>query len=299
MKSVATAHPSHEATIGARTAMSARTCVRELAEKAVLAPVRRWFLVAVREVQAGSSFVVLFITLLVCPCWASATDSTSLFDTANRLYAEGRFTEAASAYEKILESGQASPALYFNLGNAFFKSGQMGRAIAAYRQAGRLTPRDPDLRANLQFARNQVQGPTLRVGRWERWFGTLSLNEWTWLGVIAIWLTFALLTVRELRPALARSLRNWTFAAGATAVLLVFCAALAFAAGSTRKLAIIVLPEAAVRSSPLEGAPNAFTVRDGAELRVLDQKDDWLQVTDGARRLGWLKRDAALLSGHS
>ena len=76
-----------------------------------------------------------------------------MFDTANKLYEEGKFAEAAAAYESLVQSRQVSAALYFNLGNAWFKSGQIGRAIAAYRQAEQMTPRDPDLRANLQFAR--------------------------------------------------------------------------------------------------------------------------------------------------
>src|SRR3974390_2710102 len=106
------------------------------------------------------------------------TGIANTFDGANRLYEEGKYTDAVRAYQTLVQSGTVSPALYFNFGNALFKSGQIGRAIAAYRQAALLTPRDPDVRANLQFARNQVQGPTLRAGRWERWLGRLSLNEW-------------------------------------------------------------------------------------------------------------------------
>ena len=57
---------------------------------------------------------------------------------------------------------QTARILKANLGNAYFKSGQLGKAIAAYREAEQMSPRDPDVRANLRFARNQVQGPTLR-----------------------------------------------------------------------------------------------------------------------------------------
>ncbi len=241
--------------------------------------------------RARATSIMLFICLLFNTHCVSAEDSTA-FDAANRLYAEGKFVEAAGAYEKILEAGHVSPALYFNLGNAFFKSGQIGRAIAAYRQAERISPRDPDLRANLQFARNQVQGPTLRLGRFERWLGALSLNEWTWLSAGALWLTFGLLIARQMRPSLARLLKFWTFAAGGVALLLVAGCALAFARGAADKTAIVVVSEAAVRNGPFEESPNSFTARDGAELRVLDAKDDWLQVTDGAQRSGWVKSGA-------
>jgi uncharacterized protein YgiM (DUF1202 family) len=50
-----------------------------------------------------------------------------------------------------------------------------------------------------------------------------------------------------------------------------------------------------VRNSPLDQSPSTFSAQDGAELRVLDSKDDWLQVTDDTRRIGWVKRDATAL----
>src|SRR5215469_5260146 len=77
---------------------------------------------------------------------AGGATAESAFDEANKLYEQGKYTEAANGYEKILQSGQVSAAVLYNLGNAFFKSGQLGRAIATYRRAQQLAPRDPDLR---------------------------------------------------------------------------------------------------------------------------------------------------------
>jgi len=253
--------------------------------------------------RAGFTFPAMLIWLLICCGGTNAqsvtADTALAFDAANRLYAQGKFTEAAGAYEKLAQSGSVSAAIYFNLGNACFKSSQVGRAIAAYRQAGRMTPRDPDTQANLQFARNQVQGPTLRPSSWERFLGTLSLNEWTGLSAVALWLTFALLTARELRPALARSLRTWTVLTGLIAALLLACLALAWTDRTLHQAAIVTTKEATVRTGPFDESPSAFTAHDGAELRVLDHKEDWLQVTDGTRRVGWVKRDSVLVSPSS
>src|SRR6266699_3853607 len=110
----------------------------------------------------------LMLVLLCAGSVARTQDVSTAFDQANRLYEEGKFTEAAAAYEKMLRQGQASPALYFNLGNAFFKAGQVGRAVLNYRLAERLAPRDPDVRANLKFARNSV-GPAPTPNWWQRW----------------------------------------------------------------------------------------------------------------------------------
>ena len=229
----------------------------------------------------------------------AATDAETSFDSANRLYEQGKFAEAAAAYDQLRQAGRISPALYFNLGNACFKSGQIGHAVAAYRQAEKLTPRDPDIRANLQFAQNQVQGPTLRARFWQRGLGSLSLNEWTTLAALALWVTFGLLIARQIKPALTDSLRVWTWLAGSTLLALGVCLALAFTQHPTRHTAIVTTSEATVRNGPFDESPAAFTARDGAELRVLDQKNDWLQVTDGTRRIGWLKRDATIFAPES
>jgi tetratricopeptide (TPR) repeat protein len=226
--------------------------------------------------------------------FAAASDPAA-FDAANKLYYEGKFGDAAAAYDRLVQSGQRSAALYFNLGNAFFKSGQVGRAIAAYRQAQLLTPRDPDVRANLQFARNQVQGPTLPSTAWQRWSGRLSVNEWTFLAAVSLWLFLLLLAALQWRPRLARPLRNGALALGLATLLLCSCLGAIVYENQSNRIAVVSAPEAVVRVGPLDTAPNAFTVHDGAELRVLDQREDWLQVTTGPQRNGWIQRQQVLV----
>jgi len=84
---------------------------------------------------------------------ASAGDVTAEFNAANKLYAEGKFADAAAVYEKTIQETLAghsvSAALYFNDGNAEFKLGHLGRAIAAYRHAALLTPRELEVLAAL------------------------------------------------------------------------------------------------------------------------------------------------------
>jgi tetratricopeptide (TPR) repeat protein len=226
-----------------------------------------------------------------CIFQADAAITPAAFDAANKLYEQGKFVEAAAGYEKLLLTGQASEAIYFNWGNALFKAGQIGRAIAAYQQAERIAPRDPDVRANLQFARNQVQGPTLLPERPWRWLGKLTLNEWTWLASGAIWLWLLLLTLLQWRPALRPALRGYTVGLSATVAILYACFAGAFYSTRFAPRAIIVSLEAVVRQAPLDESQNAFTLHDGAELQILDHKDQWLQVKADPRRIGWVRRE--------
>ena len=185
----------------------------------------------------------LFLALLVLaflPECSQAAASSTAFDAANKLYEEGKFAEAATAYEKLAQSGQVSAALYFNLGNAYFKSGQIGRAIAAYRAGQQITPRDPDLRANLQFARNQTPAPTLSPSRWQRWLSRLTLNEWTLLAAGAVWLWLLLLAILQWRPALRPALRSYVFSLAALAALMCACVAAALRETRFTRTAIVV-----------------------------------------------------------
>jgi tetratricopeptide (TPR) repeat protein len=234
----------------------------------------------------------IFLSLLAV-LWAGnlfAADVAADFSAANKLYAEGKFADAATAYEKILANGVQSPALLFNAGNAEFKAGHLGKAIAAYRQAEQLSPRDAELRANLAFVRNQIQGATLRESRWQNWVSTLTLNEGTILTAVFFWAMFGLLAARQIRPALAPKLQS---AIRLAVVLTIFSGtvlALQAANHFNASVAVVTSGEAAARSGPFDDAQSAFTVRDGAELKILDRHDDWVQVANNAGKIGWLSR---------
>ena len=234
--------------------------------------------------------LLVALALGILPGRLQAADVPSEFNAANKLYAEGKFAGAADAYGKMLQSGAMSPAIYFNYGNAEFKAGNPGRAIAAYRQAAQLAPRDAEVRANLEFVRNQVPGPALHESRAKDWLGMLTLNEWTALAAVALWLTLFLLAAAQIWPALKTALRGFT--RGAAAATLLSCACLGGDAAIHfgRPTAVVVEPEATARSGPFDEAQNVFTTHDGMELLVLDRHDDWVQVTDGSGKIGWLQR---------
>lgn len=243
--------------------------------------------------RAAQILLILFVALTVPPDSPAAAVEPA-FEAANKLYEEGRFSEAATAYEAILAADGISAALYFNLGNAHFKAGQLGRAIAAYQKARRLDPRDPDITANLQFARNQRQGPSISASAFQRWLGKLSLSEWASLASIAFWAWLLLLTLTQLRPALKKSLRGTLVVAGASTVGLGILLASGWRADRLDNVLVVTTPQAAVRHGPLDESQVAFTVNDGAELRLLDKKNDWYQVTAGPNRVGWLKRESVI-----
>jgi len=236
----------------------------------------------------------LMLVLAAAGGFTAAADVAADFSAGNKLYAEGKFAEAANAYESTIQSartaGTASPALYFNAGNAEFKLGHLGRAIAAYRHAALLTPRDSEVLGNLEFARNQVQGASVRPARWQGWFGVLTLNEGTLLTAAALWVWLGLLTVRQLWPALVPRLRGLTVAALVVFILSGAVLAVQAAGHFNGQTAVVTTGNVLARSGPFDDAQTVFSPHDGAELTVLDYHDDWLQVTDGSGKIGWLPR---------
>jgi tetratricopeptide (TPR) repeat protein len=235
------------------------------------------------------------LMLFLAPSAVHATDFAAGFESANKLYEEGKYSDALAGYDQLLKSG-ASEALLFNRGNALFKLGQLGRAIESYRLAQQLAPRDPELRSNLDFVRTRARGGApYHTDRWHAWLGSLSLNEWTTLTAAAFWVLFLLLALgqwqRELRP----RLRTSVFAALGAFLLLAVGLGIELNANYFAPSAIVVSGETDVRNGPFDEAPSVYKVRDGMELTVLDHKDNWLEVTDSAQRIGWVRRDQVLV----
>jgi tetratricopeptide (TPR) repeat protein len=224
-----------------------------------------------------------------------ADDAVPTFEAANKLYEQGKYADAITNYQKLLEERQVSAAVYFNLGNACFKSGQTGQAIVYYRLAQRLAPRDPDIRANLRFVRETVGGAPAPGGRWQRWLNLLTLNELTLVTAAVLWVWLLVLAAgewqRQWLPAL-RVYRRW----GAVLVVLLL-AWLGIVADKRLGIssAVVIAKEASVRYGPLEEAQSFYRARDGAEFEILDRKDGWLQVQDASKRVGWMQAKDVLV----
>jgi tetratricopeptide (TPR) repeat protein len=242
--------------------------------------------------------VFLRVVLLIVFLFTStgfAADVSSGFDSANKLYEEGKFSEATAAYEQLIQSGTTSSAIYFNLGNAYFKSGELGHAIAAYRDAQTIAPRDPDVRANLEFVRARVQNPTLTPNRWQQFLAVLTVNEWAMITAAVLWIWLALLIVLQFRPQLKPSLRMFLWCGTCALVALAFFLGAA-SSSSSMKTAIVIAPDAVIHNGPLDATPTRATIHDGAEVSVIDTKNDWLQVQVDSQRVGWIKREQVVLT---
>jgi tetratricopeptide (TPR) repeat protein len=236
-------------------------------------------------VSQSAGVLILLLTFA-----GAARAQSDPFLQANKCYEEGKYSQAATMYEDLLRGGSVSPAVYFNAGNAWFKAGQLGRAMYDYRRAGQLAPRDPDIRANLQIARARAGNAPLPGSRWTRWVGRLTLNEWACAASAAAALFFFLLMARQISPALVKSTGGLAGVLAVAVVWLLMCLAIAIHQQLLEKSAIVLVPEAVVRRGPMDQSQSAFTARDGMELSVLSRDGGWLEVSDSSRRIGWLQQ---------
>ncbi len=235
------------------------------------------------------------VPLLALVLWTCAAQGADDFEQGNTAYAEGKLNSAINHYEALIKANQVSPALYFNLGNAYFKMGHLGQAIAYYRKAQELAPRDSDIANNLQMARAKASANApFRLPWWQGWTHILSLNEWTWAAMAVGWGLIALLSIRlwlaAPKPGLHRAIR-WlavVFALLGTG----FGIRLAEYYGPAP--AVIIAKEVSVRYGPLDDARSFYNLPDGAEVQVVDKQGEWLQVRDPQKRSGWLKQGLVL-----
>src|SRR2546421_5539764 len=143
-------------------------------------------------------------------------DPNAQFAKANQEYAAGDFKAAIENYEELVRSGQDTPNLFYNLGNAYFRQNNFGRAILNYERALALEPRHPEVQANLRVARDEARALELIPSRWERLFAFANENQYAIAGAIALWIGLFSIAVfifgRRSRSAIGLSILSMSIA---------------------------------------------------------------------------------------
>lgn len=220
---------------------------------------------------------------------------------ANVLAANGRTSEAIRAYENLVSQGVDDPALYFNLGNAYYQNGELGQAILNYRRAEQLAPRDVDIQHNLALARAQATGQlpqtpdtfvTIFLADMAGW---LTLNETAVLSLL-LWtlLCVAVFVVRRLGHGRKRTLLKYSLLPLALLFLLsAFTLGSRLQTANTLKEAVIVVQVADVYAGPGEQYGSDFQLHGGAEVALFQTRGDWAQIgAPGAAMRGWVNSGA-------
>jgi tetratricopeptide (TPR) repeat protein len=217
------------------------------------------------------------------------------FDLANAAYADGRYEEAAAGYAALLAEGP-NATLYYNLGNAYFKQGELAQAILNYERALRLEPNHKDAQYNLKFAQSRITDNIVEqdffLSSWARVIRN-NMRERTWLG-LSIGL-FMLGLVGILLFLLGRELwlRKTAFHTAWLALLFSLITGLNASSlhqrDTLRNEAIITQGIVNAKSSPDRSGTDLFTLHEGTKVTIRETLGEWCNIRVGNNE-GWIKQ---------
>jgi tetratricopeptide (TPR) repeat protein len=237
-------------------------------------------------------FLFLFSSALI-----KADEQKVAFDSANSAYAAGRYEEAIKMYEQILDAGMESAGLYFNLGNAYFKTNNIGLAILNYERAKKLDPDDEDIQENLKLANQKTEdkieaAPQLFLSQWEdNITDTMNEKEWSILLISCIIISLLLFSMYLFGS--GKGTRQTGFFGGIVIMILAICcffmAKSKYNSTISSDSAIIIAAAVTVNGSPSEKGTKLFILHEGTKVRITEKDQDWIEIKIANGNVGWVK----------
>lgn len=236
----------------------------------------------------------LFCVLMV---FVSLSASAITKENADAEYKRGNYQQAIKDYTELLKQG-VNADLYYNLGNAYYRTDNVTQAILAYERALMLSPGDDDIRFNLQFATSKTIDKITPESKmfFVTWYQSLvnftSVDNWAVMAIASIVLVLLLVLMFLFGPNVM--LRKIGFYGGCLFfVLFVFCNFFAYQQKynlQNRTAAIVIAPSVTVKKTPANGSSDVFVIHEGTKVDITDKGlKDWrgIRLADG--REGWLQ----------
>jgi len=247
-----------------------------------------------RQIIVTTYCLLLFFSIL------SATTPQDLFIQANEAYTKGQYQQAIETYEAVLATGNSSGELYYNLGNAYFKTRQKGKAILNFERALLANPSDADAAYNLEIVNQQVADNLDQVDTfflkkwWQNFHQTATSGFWSFLTLSLLWLGIGGLILWLLGK--ERAKKKQGFIGGIALLLLSF---LFFTAARSQAdfeqnshLAILLESVIDLRNGPDEKSTSLLKIHEGLKVELLDQIDTWYKVKLSNGEQGWLPKSS-------
>jgi tetratricopeptide (TPR) repeat protein len=234
--------------------------------------------------------------LLSVPLVSLGSDYSALFKQANDEYVKAQYQQAISTYQQILNDGCHSEAVYFNLGNAYFKIGDVPSALLNYEKAHKLAPGDEDVKFNIYFANSKTSdkvepAPEFFATRW--WHNIILHFSIRTLSVLSILLLIAgsglfvlyqFANIVFLKKA-AFYLGMLLLLAGILAVFITNRQSHYF---NDYRQAIIFSGSVNIRSAPVDEGVTLFVLHEGTKVSILDNSNGWLKIQLANGTEGWI-----------
>ena len=246
---------------------------------------------------AGYSFVWLLLAMI---CFGGTSAKAVTKNNADTEYQKGNYQQAIRDYEEILKNGESAE-IYFNLGNAYYRTDNITKAVLNYERARLLSPGDDDINFNLQFARSKTIDKITPESEmfFITWYKSLvnftSVDNWAKTGILCIVMALLLVLLYLFGPQLM--LRKIGFFGG-LAFFVIFLLSNLFAfqqkqALDNRTGAIIMTPSVNIKKTPAKNSADQFVLHEGTRVDIIDKgMTDWRCIRVGDGREGWIETKA-------
>ena len=246
---------------------------------------------------AGYSFVWLLLAMI---CFGGTSAKAVTKNNADTEYQKGNYQQAIRDYEEILKNGESAE-IYFNLGNAYYRTDNITKAVLNYERARLLSPGDDDINFNLQFARSKTidkitpQSEMFFVTWYKSLVNFTSVDNWAKTGILCIVMALLLVLLYLFGPQLM--LRKIGFFGG-LAFFVIFLLSNLFAfqqkqALDNRTGAIIISPSVNIKKTPAKNSTDQFVLHEGTRVDIIDKgMTDWRCIRVGDGREGWIETKA-------
>ena len=236
--------------------------------------------------------VLLLLVLALLPYVATAATKAN----GDLAYQRGNYQVAIADYRSLLKKG-VSADLYYNLGNAYYRTDSLAQAILCYERAYELAPGDDDIRFNLQFARSKTIDKITHESEmfFVTWYRGLvnftGVDQWAKTALVAIFLALILVLVYLFSSSLLR--RKVAFFS-AIVLLVVFLAANLFAYQQKQTFehsagAIVMSSSVNVKKTPVANSSDAFVLHEGTRVEITDRSiKGWVGIHLADGRDGWM-----------
>jgi tetratricopeptide (TPR) repeat protein len=222
-----------------------------------------------------------------------AAEPGAQFAKANQEYAAGDFKAAIDDYEELVRSGQDTPNLFYNLGNAYFRKNDFGRSILSYERALALDPHHPEAEANLRIARDEARALELVPNRLERIFAFADENQYVIAASISFWIGIFSVATWVLGPGRGRGAIALSILSSSIFVIAVGASYELSGGKNGRGLAIVTGDKVEARLATADNANRVLTLPAGSEIKIVSQRGDWVYAVLPNNLRGWIPSNSA------
>lgn len=250
--------------------------------------------------------IITLILFSITSLSSTAQQVDSLYkyiEQGNKAYVENEFEKAILAYETVVQNGYSAAELYYNLGNAYYRTKNYKAAILNYERALRLAPNDENIKTNLEFAKNHIQDrideiPKLFITKWLDDFINLFSSQ-TWSIISISCFILALLLAILFLFSKSVSLRKTAFFFG---IILIIGSGLSFYNAYKQnykingiKEAIVFSPTVTVKSAPKTNGTDLFIIHEGLKVEIIGSTHGWKEIRLSDGKIGWLPEDSIVI----